>query len=116
MKNVQHSSALSGATASVAVSSTQGQSHAPVVAAISDSDPADVWLAITPNDDTVYDPAPTAVFVGTGGNISLVDSNGVAAVFKNIPNASILPLQPTRVRATGTTAADIVLIFRSDLA
>ena len=115
MKNVQHSSALSGATASVAVGTIQGQSHAPVVAAISEADPVDIWIAAAPNDDTVYNPAPTAVYVGTGGNVSLADAKGTVALFKNIPNGSILPMQPTKIRATLTTAADIVLLFRSDL-
>lgn len=114
IKGVNDDSRMGGNHAMVPVTRPDWQGKATVVAAISDSDPADLWLAITPDDDAVFDPPPTAVFVGTGGNISLADSDGDVAVFKNIPNASILPLQPSKIRQTGTTAADIIAIFRSD--
>lgn len=115
LKGVDNDSRVTGHTAVVPVVRAGWEGKAQVVASVSDSDPADLWLAISPNDDAVFDPPPTAVFIGTGGHISLTDADGDVAVFKNIPNATILPLQPSRIRATGTTAQDIVLIFRSDI-
>lgn len=54
-----------------------------------------------------------ALFVGTGGNLSLElqsDTPGTATVFKNVPSGTLLPLRVRRVRAA-TTAADLVEIW-----
>lgn len=115
IKGVEDDSKLTGTPASVPVVRAGWKGKAPVVASYSDSDPVDQWLAISTSDDLVYDPAPIAVYVGTGGHVALSDADGDIAIFKNVPNGTILPLQPTKIRATGTTAADIVLLFRSDI-
>ena len=115
MSNKVRSSTIPGERASVAVTVENGHTvHADVVASISDSDPADIWIPCIPNDDAVLVPPPVGLFVGTAGNVSLMDGAGNVALFKNVPNCTILPFQPSRVRSSGTSAADIVLIYRSD--
>lgn len=52
-----------------------------------------------------------ALFIGTGGDVSVVDAAGSIAIFKNLPNCYILPVQTLRVRSTGTTATDIVALY-----
>jgi hypothetical protein len=71
--------------------------------------PARSAFAITPNDDTGLSRATRAVFVGTGGNLNLrlIDASE-DVVFANVPDGSVLALRIVAVRATGTTATDII--------
>jgi hypothetical protein len=114
VKGAQQESRVAGERAVVPVRAAGGEpGKAQIVAAISDSDPADLWVAVSPNNDTEYDPPPVAIFVGVGGHVVLRGADGFDATFKNIPNGSILPLQPSRL-LVGTTATDIIFIYRSD--
>jgi hypothetical protein len=55
---------------------------------------------------------PKALFVGTGGNITMRGVNGTAdQLWKNVPSGSILPFRGQYVRATGTSAADILALY-----
>ena len=50
-----------------------------------------------------------ALYVGTGGDISVVMLDGNTKVFKNVPNGTFLPIAAKRVNTTGTvTAADML--------
>ena len=53
-----------------------------------------------------------ALFIGVGGDISLVGTDGTAVVFKNVPSGALLPIHAITVNATGTTASAIVALFR----
>lgn len=73
------------------------------------SQPARDAFAITPHDTSEIDPLPKAIFVGTGGNITLRAADGSAdVVFKNVASGQILDVRARFIRTTGTTAADIV--------
>ncbi|WP_242149656.1 hypothetical protein [Sphingomonas sp. BAUL-RG-20F-R05-02] len=67
---------------------------------------------IVPNDSTDLTVIPKAIYVGTGGNITLVavdaPVDAAPVTFKNVPAGSTLQVRPRRVLATGTTAADIL--------
>lgn len=67
------------------------------------------WEAVTPDDDSVYSDPPRSLWVGGRGNVSLVGSDGVIAVFEGVQGT--LPMSPTRVRATGTTATGIIALW-----
>jgi hypothetical protein len=70
---------------------------------------ASAW-AITPSD-TKLDVIPFAVWVGTGGDLKFQGANSTAdVILKNVPNGTLLPIRPEYVRASGTTAADIVAL------
>jgi hypothetical protein len=72
-------------------------------------------VAVTPSDSSDITGAtantPATLFVGTGGNINVITLGGSTLLLKNIADGSFLPIQVTRVKATSTTATDIVAIF-----
>jgi hypothetical protein len=73
------------------------------------SDPARYGAAVTPSN-SVNLPAPTrGLFVGVAGNISVEMNNGTV-LFTNVP-VGVLPIQCTRVNATGTTATTMVALW-----
>ncbi len=76
------------------------------------SAPARLAVAIVPHDANALGDVPKALFVGTGGTIIMRGVGGGADVsFKNIADGSVLPFRAQYVRATGTTAADIVALY-----
>lgn len=69
-------------------------------------------FAVTPHDVNELASIPRALFVGTGGNITLRMADDSADVLlKNVAAGAVLDLQARFVRATGTTAADIVALL-----
>ena len=55
---------------------------------------------------------PCVIFIGTGGDVELKTADGNEVVFKNIANASFLPVQIKVVRSAGTvTAADFIALW-----
>jgi len=65
---------------------------------------AESAIAVTPGVTTF---APSTLFIGTGGNITVTTANGeTGVVFKNLSSGSILPVLVTAV--TAATATDIV--------
>lgn len=67
--------------------------------------PAVIWSSITPNDST--DVTYRAIWINNGGDITLRDSLGNDETFEVI-DSTLLPVQPKRVMATGTTATGII--------
>ncbi|WP_425105493.1 spike base protein, RCAP_Rcc01079 family [Ancylobacter sp.] len=72
--------------------------------------PASGIIAVTPSDTVDLATVSRGIFVGTGGNISLI-CGGTTGLFKNVPSGTTLPVCASRVRATGTTAADIIALL-----
>lgn len=64
---------------------------------------------IIPNDVTAIPTIPKGIYVGTGGDVTL---RGVGAdmdvTYKNLPDASYIAVRAQYVRATGTTASDLI--------
>jgi hypothetical protein len=53
------------------------------------------------------------VYVGTGGNLVVVaagDPDGTNITLSNVPSGTLLPILIKRVRATSTTATNLVLV------
>ena len=68
-------------------------------------------LAITPSNTVPLVATPKALYIGTGGTVVLRTASGATDVtFKNLASGQILPVRAQFVRATGTTAADIVAL------
>ena len=68
-------------------------------------------LAIVPSDNVPLVTTPKALYIGTGGTLLLRTASGAADVtFRNLASGQILPVRAQFVRATGTTAADIVAL------
>ena len=73
------------------------------------ADPARMAFAITPHATNEIDPLPKALFVGTGGNlVGRAVGSSADVTFKNLADGTILDVRLQYVRASGTTAADIV--------
>ncbi len=71
--------------------------------------PAQHAFAITPSDTQTLSGATKALFVGTGGDIALEAIGSDSEVlFRNVASGSVLPIRIRVVRATGTTASDLV--------
>lgn len=61
------------------------------------------FFAITKHDTNELPQVPRAIWMGTAGDIAL-DS----VVHKNVASGTLLLVSPSKVNATGTTAADLV--------
>ena len=76
------------------------------------SAPARRAIAVTPHDSNALADIPKALYVGTGGQITMRGVDGAAdQVWKNVPAGAILPFRAAYVRATGTSAADILALY-----
>lgn len=68
-------------------------------------------IAVVPHDSNLLPTIPKGLWIGTGGDVTLRAVNGgVDVVFKAVPSGHILPVRAAAVRATGTTATDIVAL------
>lgn len=74
------------------------------------SGPARNAAAVTPNDSTDLASSCRALYVGTGGTVSVVMGGGQTVSF-TAPDGSVLPIIASRVNATGTTASGIVALW-----
>lgn len=76
------------------------------------SAPARDAAPLVPHDTNPVAITPKALFIGTGGHLVVRGVNGSADVtFRNLASGSVLPFRPGFVRATGTTASDIVALY-----
>jgi hypothetical protein len=74
--------------------------------------PATRAVAVVPHDVNALADIPKALFVGAGGRLVLRGVAGGADVtFRNVADGTVLPVRAQFVRATGTTAADIVALY-----
>ncbi|MEZ5682132.1 MAG: hypothetical protein R3E14_12655 [Erythrobacter sp.] len=64
---------------------------------------------IAPSDDDALAIVPKGIFVGTGGDVTLrgIDGDG-DVTYRNLPDASYIAVRASFVRATGTTASDLI--------
>lgn len=71
--------------------------------------PSRSMLSVAPHDVDPLPRLPKALYVGTGGDVTLrcVD-DGADVVFRNVPSGALIRARARYVRATGTTAADIL--------
>ena len=68
--------------------------------------------AVTPADDAdLTNGECRALYVGTGGNLSLDVGNSTAVVFVGVTAGTVLPIRVKRVRSTSTTASNIVALY-----
>ena len=80
--------------------------------------PADLAVAISPSDSTDLPNNTRAIYVGGAGNITCImacdvtnSGAGTNVVFTAVPVGTILPICVCRVKATGTTATNLVALY-----
>jgi len=64
-------------------------------------------VSVTPSDSTTYDPPLAGIRIGTAGDV-VVTSGGVDVTISSVDAAESLPGEITAVKATGTTASNII--------
>ncbi len=69
-----------------------------------------LWMEnITPSNSNDLPSIARMIYVGVGGDVSLVDTQGNTILHKNAAAGSYLgPFRVSRVNATGTTATNMV--------
>lgn len=76
------------------------------------SAPATRAVAVVPHDSNPLPDIPKALFVGSGGTVTMRGVAGTSdQVWKNVASGTVLPFRAQYVRATGTTAADILALY-----
>jgi hypothetical protein len=85
----------------------------PVQPMVSTSDaPAQGVADVTPHDADVLTVAPCrSLWVGTGGDLSVLMADGTTAILQNVPSGTVVPVAVRRVNSTNTTATDIVALY-----
>lgn len=69
-------------------------------------------VAVTPHNTDALVDIPKALYVGVGGDITMRGVNGtVDVLWKNVQTGQIIPFRAQFIRATGTTATNIVAIY-----
>lgn len=79
----------------------------PVPVIDSNSGPASNAVAITPGAGAITQ--TRALFIGTGGNVTVTMAGGGSVQFTNVPSGTTLPIAVNHV--TAATAADIVALW-----
>lgn len=65
-------------------------------------------FALTPSDTVTYSPPLSGVYVGGTGDVAVVFPSGASVVFKAVPVGTTLPISPSIVKATLTTATLLI--------
>jgi ethanolamine utilization microcompartment shell protein EutS len=68
--------------------------------------PASGIITVTPSDTTVLS-SVRALYIGGAGDVAVTMQDGSTGTLPNATAGSILPVQCTKVMATGTTATNI---------
>lgn len=71
--------------------------------------PAQICFEIAPDDAADVLQVTKAIYVGEGGDVRLQSVDGPSDVtFTNVPSGAVLDVRVKAVRATGTSAANII--------
>lgn len=68
-------------------------------------------VAVTPNDSTVLQDGVRALWVGGTGDVAVQTHGGQSVIFSGVVGGCIIPVQVTKVLATGTTATAILALL-----
>lgn len=73
--------------------------------------PAEGAVAVTPSDSTDLTYMARALYIGGAGSVNVDVADGTTVVFAGLAAGTILPVRVKRVRATSTTATNIVALY-----
>lgn len=82
-----------------------------VTASANANAPSSVYAAVTPSDtagsgDLTY--VSRSIYVGGAGNVVAITIADAEVTFTAVPVGTILPIRAKRIKATGTTATNLV--------
>jgi hypothetical protein len=66
--------------------------------------------AVTPSDTTDLGFVSRQLFVGGAGNVTAIMADGTTVLFTGVLAGAFLPIRCSRVKATGTTATNMVAL------
>jgi len=75
------------------------------------TNPSSSMVAITPSDTVNINQTTRGIYVGGGGNISVVLQDSSVVLLVAVQTGSVLPIEVIRVNATNTTATNLVALF-----
>ena len=78
------------------------------------SDPSQKAVAVTKSDSTsllLNGQPPRAIYVAGTGNLNLKFGDATPVLFTTVQAGSVLPVRPTLVMSTSTTATGIVALY-----
>jgi hypothetical protein len=67
--------------------------------------------SVTPSDSSDLSNVSRYLYVGGTGDITATSQGGDSIVFKAVPVGTVLPVALSRIKATGTTATNLVVIW-----
>ncbi len=70
--------------------------------------PASGAITITPSDTISLNETTRAIYIGGAGNLTVIMKSGQEVTFSNLLNGNILPIRATQIKATGTTATQLI--------
>lgn len=73
--------------------------------------PLERGFAVTPHNSDELAHVTRELFIGTGGDLALVLKHGDEVTLANVADGARLPYRVLKVKATGTTASDIVGLY-----
>jgi len=73
--------------------------------------PSSDAAVVAPSDATPLTFVTKALFVGGAGNVAVIMQGGAAVTFTGVLAGQILPIRVSQVKATGTTATNIVALW-----
>lgn len=73
--------------------------------------PAEYGVAVTPSDSTDLPQVARALYVGTGGDLNIDFADGSTVLLPSVLGGVIVPVRARRVRATLTTASNIIALY-----
>jgi hypothetical protein len=67
---------------------------------------------VVPSDSTDITDLPRAIWVGVGGDVTLMAAaDQTSRVFKNVASGTLLPIRARRIYNTGTSASSIIACY-----
>lgn len=72
--------------------------------------PGEDGFAVTPHNTNDLQQSCRSLYVGSGGDVVVTTVGGTDLTFKNVADGGYVLMRCSRVKATGTTASDIVAI------
>ena len=73
--------------------------------------PANQAEAVTTSDTVNLSGTARALYIGVGGNVTVLMPDGTTVLFTGVQSGTILPVRVRRVNSTATTATSIVALY-----